>query len=113
MPLRPWGSDPATSQLVTSMTSKCRTRRNLDERPDHSRAFSVGPAERGGPGFSLLAWRAPRPDAAQAEVAEIADHARAGRLRTAVHARLPLTEAPAAHRILEDRSQLGRVLLVP
>jgi NADPH2:quinone reductase len=64
-------------------------------------------------GFSLLAWRAARPDAARAEVAEIADHARAGRLRTAVHTRLPLTEAAAAHRILEERSQLGRVLLVP
>jgi NADPH:quinone reductase-like Zn-dependent oxidoreductase len=64
-------------------------------------------------GFSLLAWRAARPDAARAEVAEIAEHARAGRLHTAVHTRLPLTEAAAAHWILEERSQLGRVLLVP
>jgi NADPH2:quinone reductase len=30
-----------------------------------------------------------------------------------VHARLPLSEAAAAHRLLEDRSQLGRVLLLP
>jgi NADPH:quinone reductase len=64
-------------------------------------------------GFSLLAWRAARPDRAKADIADVAEHAVAGRLRTAVHARLPLTEAVAAHRILEYREQLGRVLLVP
>jgi NADPH2:quinone reductase len=64
-------------------------------------------------GFSLLAWRAARPEQARADVAEIAEHAAAGRLRTVVHARIPLTEASTAHRILEDRTQLGRVLLVP
>jgi len=64
-------------------------------------------------GFSLLAWRAARPDRARADVAEVAEHAAAGRLRTVVHARLPLTEAAKAHRILEGREQLGRVLLVP
>jgi NADPH:quinone reductase len=64
-------------------------------------------------GFSLLAWRAASPEQAKAEMIEIAEYAKAGRLRTAVHARLPLTEAATAHRILEGRSQLGRVLLVP
>jgi NADPH:quinone reductase len=64
-------------------------------------------------GFSLLAWRAARPELARADVTEVAEHATAGRLRTVVHARLPLTEAAKAHRILEGREQLGRVLLVP
>jgi NADPH:quinone reductase-like Zn-dependent oxidoreductase len=44
---------------------------------------------------------------------EVAGYSADGRLRTAVHARLPLTEAVAAHRLLDDRSQLGRVLLLP
>jgi NADPH2:quinone reductase len=64
-------------------------------------------------GFSLLAWRAARPELARADVTEVAEHAAAGRLRTMVHARLPLTEAAKAHRILEGREQMGRVLLVP
>ena len=64
-------------------------------------------------GFSLLAWRAARPELARADVTDVAEHAAAGRLRTVVHARLPLTEAAEAHRILEGREQLGRVLLVP
>jgi NADPH:quinone reductase-like Zn-dependent oxidoreductase len=64
-------------------------------------------------GFSLLAWRAASPDRAREEMAEIVEHTSAGRLHTVVHARLSLTEAAAAHRILEGRSQLGRVLLVP
>lgn len=64
-------------------------------------------------GFSLLAWRAAQPELASADVTEVAEHAAAGRLRTTVHARLPLTEAAKAHRILEGREQLGRVLLIP
>lgn len=64
-------------------------------------------------GFSLLAWRQAAPKQAAAEVVELAGHFAAGRLRTSVHTRLPLTEAVAAHRILDGREQLGRVLLVP
>ncbi|GAB1512997.1 quinone oxidoreductase family protein [Actinophytocola sp. KF-1] len=63
--------------------------------------------------FSLLAWRAAAPERAAAEVAELAGHLAAGRLRVSVHTRLPLGEAVAAHRILENREQLGRVLLIP
>lgn len=44
---------------------------------------------------------------------DVADHGTARRLRAVVHARLPLAEAAEAHRILEGREQLGRVLLVP
>lgn len=64
-------------------------------------------------GFSLLAWRAASPEQARQEVAEVTEYSVTGRLRTAVHARLPLTEAAAAHRLLEERSQLGRVLVMP
>jgi NADPH:quinone reductase len=64
-------------------------------------------------GFSLLAYRAAAPKQAAAEVAELTGHFAAGRLRTSVHTRLPLTEVVAAHRILEGRENLGRVLLIP
>ena len=37
-----------------------------------------------------------------------------GRLRAAVHAEIPLAEARrAAHRIIEQREQTGKVILVP
>lgn len=64
-------------------------------------------------GFSLLAWRQAAPKQAGAEVTELAGHFASGRLRASVHTRLPLTEAAAAHRILDAREQLGRVLLIP
>ncbi|WP_436563382.1 quinone oxidoreductase family protein [Kitasatospora sp. HPMI-4] len=64
-------------------------------------------------GFSLLAWRAADPEQARREVAEVTGYTVSGKLRTTVHARLPLTEAVTAHRLLEDRSQLGRILLLP
>jgi NADPH:quinone reductase len=64
-------------------------------------------------GFSLTAWRAAQPDEVGKAVDEAAGHLLAGRLRTTVHARIPLTEAAEAHRILDHRAQLGRILLVP
>ncbi|MBO1417930.1 zinc-binding dehydrogenase [Streptomyces sp. FH025] len=64
-------------------------------------------------GFSLLAWRAARPEQARRDVEEITGHFAAGRLNAVVHARLPLTEAATAHRLLEERTNLGRVLLLP
>lgn len=64
-------------------------------------------------GFSLIAWRAADPKQARREMTEVAEYSTAGQLHTAVHARLPLAEAAAVHRLLEDRSQLGRVLLLP
>ena len=36
-----------------------------------------------------------------------------GRLRAAVHAEIPLAEAPRAHRIIEQREQTGKVILIP
>ncbi|MGK5631265.1 quinone oxidoreductase family protein [Streptomyces sp. URMC 123] len=39
--------------------------------------------------------------------------ARAGRLRPAVHAEIPLAEAARAHEIIEARANLGKVVLIP
>ncbi len=64
-------------------------------------------------GFSLLAWRAADAEAARRDVAELSEYLAAGRLRTTVHARLPLEEAAAAHRMFEERAHLGRILLLP
>lgn len=64
-------------------------------------------------GFSLLAWRTAFPDEVRKGVAEVTEHFRAGRLRTTVHTRLPLAEAVKVHHILDDRAQLGRILLLP
>lgn len=64
-------------------------------------------------GFSFLGWRAARPDAAHAEAADLIAYATAGRLRVAVQETVPLADAVEAHRILEDRSRVGRVLLMP
>jgi NADPH2:quinone reductase len=64
-------------------------------------------------GFRLVAWRAARPDLARQDLADVAELAAAGRLRAAVQATVPLADAAKAHELLEDRSRLGRVLLVP
>jgi NADPH2:quinone reductase len=64
-------------------------------------------------GFSLLAWRGARPEQARAEMAEVAGHLADGRLRADVRATLPLAEAAKGHELLEDRTSIGRILLVP
>jgi NADPH:quinone reductase len=64
-------------------------------------------------GFSLLAWRQAAPEAARADMAEVAAWTAGGQLQTALHATVPLAEAARAHEILESRANLGRVLLVP
>lgn len=64
-------------------------------------------------GFSLLAWQAARPVEYRQAMAELTGLLTSGHLRATVHTRLPLAEAVAAHRLLDARAQLGRVLLVP
>jgi NADPH2:quinone reductase len=64
-------------------------------------------------GFGLLAWRESRPEQARAEVAELTQLIVDGKLRVAKYAEFPLTEAAKAHQVLDDRANLGRVLLVP
>jgi NADPH:quinone reductase len=63
-------------------------------------------------GFSLLAWRAASTEQARLDLAELAGLFQAGELR-AVPTSLPLADVVEAHRLLEDRAVLGRLLLVP
>jgi NADPH2:quinone reductase len=64
-------------------------------------------------GSAFDAWLTGDPQRAARARTELVEHLRAGRLRPVVHARLPLAEAAKAQQIIEDRSQLGRVVLVP
>jgi NADPH:quinone reductase len=63
-------------------------------------------------GFSLLAWRAANADQARLDLAELIGLFQAGDLR-AVTTSLPLADAVRAHRLLEDRTVVGRLLRVP
>jgi NADPH2:quinone reductase len=63
-------------------------------------------------GFSLLAWRAADPQQARADIAALAGLFGTGRLRAVTDA-LPLAEVTRAHRLLEDRAVVGRLLLMP
>lgn len=64
-------------------------------------------------GTSLDAWAGADPSRVAEARAELVRLVASGELRVAVHATLPLSEAAEAHRVLESRSQLGRVVLVP
>ncbi len=64
-------------------------------------------------GFSLLAWRAAEEKQVRAGIAELAGLFQTGRLRACAETRLPLTEVVRAHRLLEDRAVLGRLILLP
>jgi NADPH2:quinone reductase len=64
-------------------------------------------------GFSLLAWRAAGTDQARADIAELTGLLETGGLLAAAETRLPLAEVVQAHRLLEERAVLGRLILVP
>ncbi|GAA2879686.1 zinc-binding dehydrogenase [Actinoplanes cyaneus] len=64
-------------------------------------------------GFNLTAWRLFAPEAAREEMSEVAALFARGRIRTAVSAELPLEEAATAHKLMEERSHTGRLLLRP
>jgi NADPH:quinone reductase-like Zn-dependent oxidoreductase len=49
----------------------------------------------------------------KADLLAVLSHVAAGRLEPVVHGVLPLAEAAAAHRLLEDRAAFGRVVLEP
>jgi NADPH:quinone reductase-like Zn-dependent oxidoreductase len=49
----------------------------------------------------------------KADLLAVLDHVAAGRLRPVVHAVLPLARAADAHRLLEDRAAIGKVVLEP
>lgn len=61
--------------------------------------------------FGSQAWWGSRPDEARAATAEVTELLRTGELRVEVAAVLPLEEVVEAHRLLEDRSRIGRVVL--
>jgi len=63
-------------------------------------------------GFSLLAWRAADPEQARADIAGLTGLLETGQLHIAATA-LPLAEAVQAHRLLEDRTVIGRLILRP
>jgi NADPH2:quinone reductase len=63
-------------------------------------------------GYSLLAWRAADPERVRADIAELSGLFETGQLRIAVTT-LPLAESVRAHRLVEDRTVAGRLLLVP
>ena len=62
--------------------------------------------------FSLLALRAAAPEQARANNAELARLLESGELR-AVTKTLPLADIAKAHRLFEERSVLGRLVLTP
>ncbi|MFI9385642.1 zinc-binding alcohol dehydrogenase family protein [Kutzneria sp. NPDC052558] len=64
-------------------------------------------------GFGVLAWRESRPDEARADTAKVTQLIADGRLRVAQHATFALTDAAKAHQVMDERANLGRVLLVP
>jgi NADPH:quinone reductase len=62
-------------------------------------------------GFAMAHYAGARPEVYARHRAELWDLYRGGRLRTLVDRVLPLEEAGAAHRALEGRENIGRVLL--
>jgi NADPH:quinone reductase-like Zn-dependent oxidoreductase len=51
--------------------------------------------------------------ATEEEIRHVVDLVGQGQLQTVIHRALPLAEAAEAHRILEQREQFGKVILVP
>ena len=62
-------------------------------------------------GLSISAWRSIRPKEARADIIEVAEHFAAGRFHPAIHAVLPLEDIISAHEILDQRVNLGRVVI--
>jgi NADPH2:quinone reductase len=64
-------------------------------------------------GFTMRHFAANQPDRYRAHGDELWELARTGLLRPAVHAELPLAAAAEAHRIVEARANLGKIVLRP
>ncbi|MGE7391772.1 quinone oxidoreductase family protein [Streptomyces sp. NPDC004126] len=64
-------------------------------------------------GFQMRAIALGQPDLYARWRRELWELRDAGTLRTAVHARIPLPEAARAHAVIEQRRNLGKVVLVP
>ncbi|MFF8957359.1 zinc-binding alcohol dehydrogenase family protein [Streptomyces sp. NPDC014894] len=63
-------------------------------------------------GFALSAWRSARPERYRADHDDLARWLLDGTVRQTVHATLPLEEVAKAHEIIEDRAQIGRIVLL-
>lgn len=64
-------------------------------------------------GFGITTLREARPDEARADIARATRLIADGKLRVAQHAAFPLSDVAMAHQVLDDRANLGRVLLIP
>ncbi|WP_309505823.1 zinc-binding dehydrogenase [Streptomyces pyxinae] len=64
-------------------------------------------------GFRMAAVALGKPELYARWRDELWELHRSGALRAPVHAELPLAEAARAHRIIEERRNLGKVVLVP
>ncbi|MFD4173229.1 MULTISPECIES: quinone oxidoreductase family protein [Streptomyces] len=64
-------------------------------------------------GFSMWGVMAHRPQEMADGAKALLDLVGSGRVSPVIHARIPLDRAGAAHALMEARSQLGRVVLVP
>ncbi|MEV4256641.1 zinc-binding dehydrogenase [Spirillospora sp. NPDC049652] len=64
-------------------------------------------------GFAILAYRLADPEQARADLEELAGLLRSGKLRGVIGERVPLDEPVRAHRLLEERAVLGRLVLEP
>lgn len=64
-------------------------------------------------GLKLGGLQASRPEEVSIGKRQLLEYVAQGKVRPIVHASLPLAESAKAHEILESRSQLGRVVLVP
>ncbi|MFB9364836.1 quinone oxidoreductase family protein [Kitasatospora sp. NPDC001664] len=64
-------------------------------------------------GLSMSRFVRTRPELYREHGEQLWELALAGRLRAAVHARLPLAQAARAHALIEARANLGKVVLAP
>lgn len=64
-------------------------------------------------GYYVGQWFAGRPDRSLAAFRALIDLIQAGQLTVAIGARLPLSGAPEAHRLMETRRATGKIVLKP
>ncbi|HJP79204.1 MAG TPA: zinc-binding dehydrogenase [Pseudonocardiaceae bacterium] len=64
-------------------------------------------------GFNMLHFSTLRAERYQAQQQQLWDLLAEGRLKPAIHAELSLVDAPEAHRIIEARANLGKIVLNP
>jgi len=63
--------------------------------------------------YSVSEWFAERPQAARRALDELIELVRDGKVDARIGKVFPLAEAAAAHRLLEQRSSIGKIVLKP